>query len=228
MPRDNPLRLHEEVLLLALRNDKGTVAGGVMYQQAAGGALLAELILEKRLGTVTEGRSTYAVVEDRSPLGDALLDECLEQVAAASRRGKLATWVGRFAGMKKLLHRAAAGLRDKGVLREDESQLLVLFTRRTYPELDPSYEREITDRLDRAIFSDDGSVDARTAVLIALAHHAGLLKANFDKGRLKDRRDRIESVINGHAVGNATKEAIDAVKAAILVTTLIPVMAAHR
>ena len=37
--RPRPLRLYEEVMLLALRNDKGTIAGGVMYQQAAGGAL---------------------------------------------------------------------------------------------------------------------------------------------------------------------------------------------
>ena len=56
------LHLHEEVLLLALRNDKGTVAGGVMYQQAVGGAILAELILEGRLSTETEGRSTYVTV----------------------------------------------------------------------------------------------------------------------------------------------------------------------
>jgi hypothetical protein len=102
------LHLHEQVLLLALRNDKGTVAGGVMYQQAAGGAILAELLLEGRLKTETEGRSTYAVAVNRTSMGDSILDECLRRVSEASRRAKLQTWVQRFGAVKQLKHRAAA------------------------------------------------------------------------------------------------------------------------
>jgi hypothetical protein len=226
MPKER-LHLHEEVLLLALRNDKGTVAGGVMYQQAAGGALLAELILENRVSLVTAGRSTYAVVQDPSPTGEPLLDECLRRMATATRRATLPAWIGRFAGLKRLRHRAASGLREKGILREEEGTVLLLFTRRLYPELDPAYEREILRRLDAAIAADS-VVDARTSILLALAHHSGLLKANFDRGRLKERRARIEKVIAGEAVGKATKQAIDAVTAAILVTTMVPIIAAHH
>ena len=131
------LHLHEEVLLLALRNDKGTVAGGVMYQQAVGGAILAELILEGRLRTSTEGRSTDVTVENNKSLGDPIVDECLNRVATANRRAKLSTWVQRFGGLSRLKHRVATELVRKGVLREDEKRVLLLFTRRIYPELDP-------------------------------------------------------------------------------------------
>jgi Golgi phosphoprotein 3 len=209
-------------MLLALRNDKGTVAGGVMFQPAAGGAILAELLLEGRLRTVTEGRSTYAVVNDPTPTGDPVLDECLKKVSTAKRRGKLLHWVQKFSGVKQLKHRVAAGLVDKGVLREKEDTVLVFFTRRIYPELDPAFEKRIIERLSDAIFSDASTVDARTTVLVALAHHAGLLKANVDRKRLKARRKRIEAISKGDAVGKATKEAIDAIHAAVMVAAIMP------
>lgn len=222
MRTTRPLHLHEQVLLLALRNDKGTVAGGVMYQQAAGGAILAELLLEGRLKTETEGRSTYAVVVNRSSTGDGILDECLRRVSETSRRATLQTWVQRFGAVKQLKHRAAASLVEKGVLREEEDRVLLLFTRRIYPELDPSHERRLVERLERAIYSDTTPVDAPTTVLVALAHHAGLLRVNLDKKRLKTRKERIKAITAGDAIGKATKQAIEAVQAAVLVAVIIP------
>ena len=224
MPRiRRALHLHEEILLLALRNDKGTIAGGVMYQQAAGGAILAELILEQRVRVVTEGRSSYAEVQEGRPLGDPVLDESLQRMTAATRRATLQKWVERFSRIKQLNHRAAEGLRELGILREDVRTVLLIFSRRIYPELDPACEREIVKRLEAAIFSDK-PVDPRTTVLVALTHHAGLLKANLDRARLKERRERIKAVINGEAVGQATKRAIDAVHAAVVVAVMIPMV----
>ena len=222
------LRLYEDVMLLALRNDKGTIAGGVMYQQAVGGALLAELIIEGRLRTVTEGRSTYAVVERSTPLGDPILDECLQKVIGSTRRRKLLYWVQKFAAIKQLKHRVAAGLVERGILREEEGRVLLIFSRRLYPELDPAAEREIVARLSDAIFSDTATVDARTTVLAAVAHHSGLLKANLDKKQLKTRRQRIDAIVKGDAVGRATKQAIEAVHAAVMAATIVPIIAASN
>ena len=39
------LFLHEEVMLLALRDEEGTIASGTMYQYAIGAAILAELLV---------------------------------------------------------------------------------------------------------------------------------------------------------------------------------------
>ena len=43
------LFLHEEVMLLALGEEKGTVIAEESYRFALGGAVLAELLLEKRI-----------------------------------------------------------------------------------------------------------------------------------------------------------------------------------
>jgi hypothetical protein len=225
---ERQLGLHEEVMLLALRNDRGTIAGGTMYAQAAGGAILAELLLRGRITAVPDGRSTYAQITNASPVGDGVLDECLAKMHAATRRKKLQTWVGKFAGVKGLKHRVAMGLAEKGILREDEQHLLLLFSRRVYPERDSTVERAIVDRLQQAILSDEATVDPRTTVLLALAHHSGLLKANLDRRMLKTRRARIEAIIKGDAIGKATKEAIQAVQTAVMMATVMPVILARH
>ncbi|MEZ5319508.1 MAG: GPP34 family phosphoprotein [Vicinamibacterales bacterium] len=227
--RTRRLPLHEEVMLLALRNDRGTMAGGVMFAQAAGGAMLAELLLQGRLKAVTEGRSTRVELVDRTSTGDALLDEALEKVAAAAdagRRARAVTWVQRFARMRGLRHRVAERLVDRGILRADEATILLFFTRRIYPELDPTAERRIVERLDAAIFSDASDVDPRTTVLVALAFHTGLLKANLDRARLKARRTRIRAIIDGNVAGSATKAAVEAVQVAVLVAATMPAVVA--
>ena len=221
-----PLHLYEDVMLLALRNDKGTIAGGVMYQQAVGGALLAELILDGRVRAVTEGRKTYAVVERSGSSGDPILDECLQKVITSTKQRTLLHWVQKFAAIKQLKHRVAAGLVDRGILRAEEGRVLLIFSRRLYPELDSAAERAIVGRLSDVIFSDTASVDPRTTVLIALAQHSGLLKANLDRKRLRARRQRIESIAKGDAVGKATREAIEAVQAAVMVAAIMPAIIA--
>ena len=123
--RDRKLCLYEEVMLLALRNDRGTIAGGTMYAQAAGGAILADLLLRGRVTAVADGRSTYADVHDATPVGDPVLDECLVKMSGAKKRGKLQAWVQRFAGIRGLKHRVAVGLADKGILRTSEEQVLL-------------------------------------------------------------------------------------------------------
>jgi hypothetical protein len=194
-----------------------------MYHYALGGAILTELLLRERV-RITPGKKDFVEPIDARETGDALLDEAFERIATSKRRARTRTWISRIANTKKLKHRIAGNLCRRGILAASEDKVLFLFTRRVYPEIRPEPEREILDRLTRAVFSDEPEVDARTVVLVALAHHSGLLRANFDRKRLKKRKARIERVINGDLVGRATKEAIEAVQAAVmaaLVTTTI-------
>ncbi|MFH1942080.1 MAG: GPP34 family phosphoprotein [bacterium] len=227
----NTLFLHEEILLLALRDEEGTVASGTMYQYAIGGAVLAELLLQKRIGIEELRKKKLVNVLSSTPVGDPLMDECLEKVSRAKRRASLQTWVSRFAGMKKLKHRVAEQLCRRGILRVEEGKVLLIFSRKVYPEIDPEPEKKLIERLRQAIFTDAKDVDPRTVVLLSLAKSADLLKVTFDKKMLKDRKERIEQIINGEMTGKATKDAIDAMRAAVMVACIIPavtVATAHR
>lgn len=221
MANQNSLFLHEEIMLLSLRDKEGTVEFGSMYQYALGGAILAELLLTKRIAT-DESRKKLVNPLLAEPPGDPVLDECYAKIKDAKRRTTLQNWVSRFANLKSLKHRVATQLCRRGILRADEDTVLLIFNRKIYPELNPEPERKIIERLRTAIFTDTDDLDARTVVLLSLAKSANLLKPNFDKKELKTRKKRIEQIVNGEIAGKATKEAIEAMQTAVMVATIIP------
>jgi Golgi phosphoprotein 3 len=218
----NTLFLHEEILLLALRDKEGTIASGTMYQYAIGAALLAELLLSKRIEVEQQSKRKLVNLIDPTPLGEPLIDECLNKISSAKRRAVLQTWVSRFAGVKNLKHRVAKQLCRRGILRADEDKVLLLFTRKIYPEINPVPERELIRRLEYAIFTDTRDIDPRTVVLLSLANSADILKVVFDKKKLKGRKARIKQIVNGEITGKAAAEAIQAMQAAVMVACIMP------
>ncbi len=226
MTTGQALYLHEEVLLLALEDKKGTVSSGSFHNFAVGGAVMAELLLEKRIDVEEVKKKRFARVLSSTPVGEPLIDECLAKMAGAKRRTQLQTWVSKFANVKNLKHRIAERLAGRGILRVDEGRVLGIFTRKVYPEIDPDPERAMIARLRKAIFSDSGEVDPRTVVLLSLANSADLLKSVFPKKELKGRKARIEKVVNGEMTGKAAKEAIQAMQAAVMVACIMPAIVA--
>jgi len=221
MTTADDLFLHEQIMLLVLRDEEGTVEFGAEYRHALGGAILAELLLMQRLAADEEGRKSIARVLSEEPTGDDVMDECLGMVVASKPR-PVGDWVGRFANMRDLKHRVAQRLCRRGVLRADEESVLLIFSRKIYPEIDPAPEQALIERMRAAIFDDDAEIDSITAILISVAHGAELLRFVFDKKELKKRRARIEQMVNGELSGQATKEAVEAMRAAVMVAVMIP------
>lgn len=212
-----PLFLHEELLLLALRDEEGTISAA-MYPYALSGAILAELMLHERIRV--EGPKKMVHPLSDSPLGDPLLDECLEKIGRADRPDSLADWVERFTAIKHLKDRVAEGLCERGVLRKEKGTFFFVFPRVTYPEVDHGPEGKILQRLRTAIFTEIEEIDTRTAVLLSLASSTGMLPTLFDAKELKSRQEHIELVTKGEQVGQAAKEAIDAMQAALAMMTI--------
>jgi hypothetical protein len=208
------LMLHEQILLLALRDEEGTIAFGANYSFAVGGAVLAELLLHRRVEIEESKRRKLVNLIDAAPLGEPVMDECLEKIRNAKRRANPRTWVSRFASVKKLKHRIAEGLCDRGILRADDVKVLLFFTRKVYPEVNPAPERDMIERTRQAIFTESTEVDPRTVVLISLAKATDILRIPFDKKLLKQRKHRIQQLIDGEIMGRATREAVEAAQAA--------------
>jgi hypothetical protein len=226
---DKPeLRLHEEILLLTLKDEKGT-PHYAQYSYALGGAMLAELLLEERFILEEKPRKkplksgkkpAYLVaIDNPKPLADPILDECMHRVATSKKPRSPQEWVTRFAQLKDLKRRIAVGLCRKGILREREDRILVLFRRKTYPTLDGAPETRVVDRLQEAVAGDTLNLDARTAVIVALADGTGLLKPVLGKDLVKQRKERIKEIAEGDIVGEATKAAVEAAQAAAIAAT---------
>jgi hypothetical protein len=226
MLTDRPLRLYEEILLLELDDDKGTTGMESWCKTEMGGAILAELVMTGAIGIGSDKKKRVRRLPGAPKPADPILAEAFALIAEAKKPKKAGDWVQKFASMKDLRNRAARQLVDKGVLKEETGKVLVIFKRTIFPEYDPGPEQELRRRMEEAIFSSSRQVDPETTVIIALARATGLLKKIFPKKRLKARKQRLDDLAKGHLVGDATREAMEAVQAAIVVCTIMPAIAA--
>jgi Golgi phosphoprotein 3 len=224
MLRPAALKLHEEVLLLSVQA-RGRMEP-VLYRYPIAAALIAELSLEGRIQFDETGKKPFIELVDPAPHEDPVMNECIVRLRDAKRRAQISTWLTRFAGMKNLVPNVAKRLCRMGILRTAEEKVLLLFTRKLYPEVDPKPERELIERLRAAIFKDGTSVDSRTAVLVALANSAELLPRIFDKKDLKRRKARIEALASGDLLGEATKQAIAAIRMVMMTAAIVPIITA--
>jgi len=112
----------------------------------------------------------------------------------------------------------------KGVLTEEVGSVLKIFKRTIYPEVDGGPEKDLRERMKKAIFTSTMELENRTVVIVALTQACGMLNGIFPKKKLKERKQRLEKLTSGQLAGKATKEAVEAVQAAILVCAVMPVI----
>lgn len=217
------LHLYEECLLLALKDEEGT-SHPINLAFSLGGAILADLLMLGKVEVEKEKRQSFLKLVEPSETGDPILDECTLKIHTSKRRANLGTWVQRFGALRNLKHRAAEQLIGRGVLKAEEDTVLLIFKRKIYPQLDGRVEKEIVGRLRKAIFTRMSDIDPRTVVLVSLADKTGLLRANFDKKKLKEQKKRIEEIGKGEIIGAAAQEAINAAMQAVVAASIIPVL----
>jgi Golgi phosphoprotein 3 len=219
------LRLHHELLLLALHDEKGTLAFGQMIEYGLGGALLTELMLEERVKVVEENRwrlrQFVEMVRDSST-GDAALDAAMEKITTKRRTSPVNT-IGRLASIRGLRNLVATDLARRGILQETQRQVLLLFRRRVYPTLDPQPERAVVARVRQAM--DGGKLDARTAALIGLANATGSLSAIYKRAELRALKPRIKAIQDSDLGSRAVRDAVSAAHAATMAAVAAAVAA---
>ena len=94
--RNDSLYLHEVLLLLALRDEKGTIDASVHYPHALGGAILAECLLTNRISIDTSKKSKKVILLDSTPFGNPVLDECLEKIRMKKKPDSAQNWESMF------------------------------------------------------------------------------------------------------------------------------------
>lgn len=222
METANQLYIYEEILLLALRDKEGTMLFGINYPQALAGALLADLILQKKIEIESSGKRKFVKLSDSKKTGDLLLDQIIEKIAASKRKARPQNWVQRIANISRLKHKAAQSLCRKGILKMEEDKVLLIFNRKVYPEVDPRPEKILIDKIYKAIFTESKNINPETVILISICNSTGILKHLFDKSKLREKKKRIKEITSGNMIGKATQEAVEAMQAAVMVATIIP------
>jgi hypothetical protein len=234
MPEQHNLHLHEELLLLMMRDKEGTPSGSfAMY--AICGALLAELAAKGVIKIGEEPPHPVTVLKRRNvgALRSTTTHEmCVDLLQQFNDDSPIQGCIACLAQSAELYQLGLQQLCDRGILRQDERKVLFFFTDKIYPEQNPEPERAIVSRIRETLFSD-GPVEPRTAVLIAFAHKTNTLYNCLTPEEIKERWQRIEAIAAGQVeseIVDATMTAITAsqaaVSAAVAASTMIMMAAA--
>jgi hypothetical protein len=208
--------LAEDLLLLALDDDKGTVswARSTELQYGLGGALLMDLALQERIDSLDK----KIVLVDPSSTGDEVLDGALDTIRASNKLRDAKHWVEELGGRKGLKEKLARRLVAHGILHEQERAFLWVLHDHRFPTGDPGPESSLRRRI-RDIALGTAEPDTRTLLLLSLVNACDLASGLFSREERTQATRRIKKLVEGEQFGKAVGGAIaDAVAATAAVT----------
>lgn len=216
----------EDLLLLLLDDDSGTVPSSLDLRPVLGGAVLVQLALTGAV-RVSDKSGFWQSAKVRAQSGAALPDPIL---AAA-----LALVAEKERGAQDLVGRLGKGLREQlterlaaqGILRREDSKVLGLFPRTVWPAADVAREADVRRAL-TSVLVEGNEPDERTAALVALLHAIGRAHKTVPHEGLPARevKARAKRIAEGDWAAKAVKDAIDAATAAMVAATVAATTAA--
>ncbi|PUA80956.1 GOLPH3/VPS74 family protein [Nocardioides currus] len=209
----------EDLLLILLDDDTGTLSHSDKIQPLLGGALLVELALAERI-EVAEKTSIWSsakvAVVEHEPLEDTLFDPLLDQALAtiAEKPRTAQDLVNRLGkGAKDLLLERLA---ERGLVRPVEDKVWGLFPRTTWPAADRTYEDSVRALLQGALVQGL-TPTPRTSGLVALLTAVGHAHKVVDRGDVPAKvvKARAKEISEGAWAAKAVKDAVAAAQAAV-------------
>ena len=217
------LSLPEELLLLALKEQEGTVvhaASMALSYGLAGGILLELFSLDK-----IEFQDKYLRIADAVRTGDPILDEAMDLMDQAGKAFGAQHWVETFARkIKHLKERLLDRLIEKGILRREEHKILWVFTAKHYPAQDLRPETELRTRVHAAVL-EGVEPDDRTRSLLVLVHACNLVGELFEKPQRKAATENLKRIAEDSPVGKAIADTLLAIQLAINAAVMNAVIA---
>ena len=217
MPKTR-LMLPEHLLLLALRDDKGSVvqSSAMALPYGLAGALVMELSMRRRVSVEEEA----LVVSSREATGDDILDEALATLEQSKRTRDLTYWIARPDSLAKgLKQRLLDRLVARGILKAEEHRFLWLIPYNRYPEQDAGPERDIRQRVHDVVLHG-AEPDESTALLITLVHACDLAKEVFPERDVRDVKRRLKEFSEGAQISKAVTEQVTAVSMMIITSCI--------
>lgn len=205
----------EDLLLLLLDDEKGTMSAGSYADAILGGGLLIELALADAV-TVGEKKGFWQTAKVQARPGasveDPVLAHALALVAEKERGAQdVVTRLGK--GLKDTL---TTRLVERGILQRREQKVLGLFPHTTWPSADSTHEQEVRREVEAALLQGVTPRE-RTGALIALLHAAGQAHRVVDRQGVPARevKARAKEVSEGAWAATAVRDAIAASVAAM-------------
>jgi hypothetical protein len=182
--------LGEDLMLLAIRADEGTIAARQRLPYGRRGSELVRLAASGRV-EITNSR---IVVLDASPAGDDRLDAALASLVQARRPPQAKAWVGRPGS--GICDAYLARLAAAGAIREERGRVFGFVPVVRWKITDTARAADARARLD-VIVHATGQVDTAQAALAGLASASGLAAALYPGAACRPLRKRLERIAKG-------------------------------
>ena len=210
------LTLPEQLLLLALHDEKGTIlsTASISIKYGLAGAVIMELALREKV----EIRDKKLVLVNDSYTGDNVLDEALTQIKKLGKGKNAGYWVNKLQSIK-IQELMLDRLVDKGILKTEEHKILWIFDSPHYPMKDSEEESEIREQIRRIVLHKD-IAETRVAVLIGLVNACRLTNEIFSKEERKEAKKRIKEIIENDLIAKAVADTVVAIEAALMVVIM--------
>ena len=195
------LNLMEELLLLALDDEKGKIISSSSHALPYGlrGALLLELFIAGKIDIVDK----KIVVINRNNTGDEVLDNALNIINTYHKQKTVKFWITKLTSkMKELRKDLLNGLITKGILEQQDKKVLWVIPATRYPTKNPVIENRVRKRIIGIVLQDE-ELDERSSMLISLINACELIKEVFPKDNLKDANKKIKNIIQDEKIGKA-------------------------
>jgi hypothetical protein len=210
--------LVEDLLLLLIDDATGrAVLDRTRLERVLAGAVLVELAMAERLAPAPIGGPVKAgriVVRNRATTGDGLLDEALARLADKPSRPARA--VEKL--VRGLRQAVLTRLVDAGFVREEHRRALGVFPTTAWPAVRPEHEARIRAEL-QAVLVDGRAPDQRTGALVCLLTAVDAVPKVLPVADRRALVRRARAIANGDWAARAVREAVDAINAAVVVSS---------
>jgi Golgi phosphoprotein 3 len=195
------LTIYEELLLLAIHEDKGIFIHSAEQALKPGlsGAILTELALA---GKICTGNNHRLNLEQNSPTNDPIIDAALKALKKSEKERKFGYWISNLNPKpEKLRRQVIASLVSKGILTQEDDRLIWVSPSPLQPEGKGSSKYWLIKRL-RGIILGQDEYQPHDLALLSLLHACGLLDLVF----LRDERKQASQAINERLVFQAMND----------------------
>ena len=195
------LTLYEELQILSIHEEKGIFIGSALDRLKPGsvGAMLAELALA---GKICLSANRRLQLVDDNPTNDPLLDGILVALKASEKERKFGYWINTLSQKpEKLRKKITASLVQKGLLTQEDDNLVWVVPSPLHPEIKASTKYSVIKHL-RGIVLAKEEAHPREIAFLSLVNACGLMDLVF----LRDERKVADQYINELVVYEAMKD----------------------
>ncbi len=221
------LTLPQALMLLALRDDKGSLHAGY-FPQALAGASLTELLLAEALESDGAAKAKFTC-NSIAKVDGKFLSAIADYIQQDSKARPLKSWAERLSQKSKFINILAEELCELGAVTEEKSKLLGLIPQTRWPTQDGRIEAQLIEEINAALAPNQPliDIDDKIGLLIVLAEAGGFLKPNLDKDLYKASKERLKEMkkaefLNSKAFVKVIEETQAAIIGIIVAAAVVP------